>query len=57
MCRDFGVFNSANFSSTIKTLSDEFRFTGAKQGLKVRMTRKGWEAARDLITEIAGGVS
>jgi hypothetical protein len=57
VCRDFGVFNSANFSSTIKALSDEFRFTGTKQGLKVRMTRKGWEAARDLITEIAGGAS
>jgi len=57
VCRDFGVFDSANFSSTIKALSDEFRFTGTKQGLKVRMTRKGWEAARDLIAEIAGGAS
>jgi hypothetical protein len=57
VCRSFGVFNTANFSKTLKALSDEFRFTGNKQAMKVRLTRKGWEAAGDLIAELAGGAS
>jgi hypothetical protein len=57
VCRSFGVFDSPNFSSTIKALSNEFRFTGNKTGMKVRLTRKGWEAAGTLITELAGGAS
>jgi hypothetical protein len=54
VCRDYGRFDEANFSSTIKRMGDVFSFRGRPRQLEVRLTRPGYERAADLARELGG---
>jgi hypothetical protein len=55
VAKDFGKFDSANFGVQIRSMDASFRFTGSGRGLKVKVNRKGWENAAELVSSLAGG--
>jgi hypothetical protein len=55
VAKDFGKFDSANFGGQIRSMDASLRFTGSGRSLKVKVNRKGWENAADLVTSLAGG--
>ncbi len=56
VCRDFGRFDSANFASSLRELSDAFVFRGKGHRREVRVTRPGWDQARREIVAITGSL-
>jgi hypothetical protein len=58
LAKDFGRFDSANYSATIKEMHDVFMFAGTNaMDRKVKVNRRGKEAAAALITKMTGGES
>lgn len=50
--RDYGRFDPSNFAATIKGMGDVFNFRGRGRDIEVRVTRPGFERARELIREL-----
>jgi hypothetical protein len=58
LAKDFGRFDSANYSATVKEMHDVFMFAGtSSMDRKVKVNRRGKEAAAALITAMTGGES
>jgi hypothetical protein len=58
LAKDFGRFDSANYSATIKEMHDVFMFAGTSaMDRKVKVNRRGKEAAAALITKMTGNES
>lgn len=58
LAKDFGRFDSANYSAAIKEMHDVFMFAGtSSMDRKVKVNRRGKEAASALITDMTGGES
>jgi hypothetical protein len=52
ICKEFGKYDQANFSSTLGNMHDYFSMSGRGATRKVRLTRAGWEFAKRLIEEL-----
>jgi hypothetical protein len=50
-------YDTNNFSSYLKGVTDAFNFRGRGSSMEVRLTQPGWEMAINLITSLAGGSS
>lgn len=51
-CQEYGVLDSANFARNLLALSDIFQFQGSGPQRKVRLTRRAYEAAGQLMREL-----
>jgi hypothetical protein len=54
VCADYNKLDSSNFAAHIKTMGDEFTVKGSGQKREVKVTRPGWDAARELVEKLAG---
>lgn len=52
ICKEFGKFDEANFGATIAKMHQPFSFSGSGASRKVKMTRAGWEQAKQLVEEL-----
>lgn len=43
VCRDYNVYDSKNFASTVTSMTDCFRVSGSGKSRSVRLTVPGWE--------------
>jgi hypothetical protein len=55
VCEDYNKLDAPNFAAHIKAMKDEFNLKGSPQKREVKLTRPGWEAARELVEKLAGG--
>lgn len=54
VARDYNRFDSANFATTIKSMSGAFGFRGRGRDVEVRVTRPGLEEAAELVRALGG---
>jgi hypothetical protein len=54
VCQDYKKFDSSNFAKHIAGMKYEFNVTGSAQKRLVKITRPGWDAARELVERLAG---
>jgi hypothetical protein len=55
VCEEYNKLDSPNFAAHIKAMKNEFTLRGTAQKREVKLTRPGWEAARELVEKLAGG--
>jgi hypothetical protein len=51
---NYNRFDSSNFATNIKAVSDAFNFRGKGASVEIRLTQPGWEIASAFVREIAG---
>lgn len=51
----YGKFDSNNFAATIAAMDDVFTLRGRGRDRTVRVSRRGWEQAAELVTALAEG--
>jgi len=54
VCQDYKKFDSGNFAKHIAGMKDEFNVRGSAQKREVKITRPGWDKARELVERLAG---
>jgi hypothetical protein len=54
VAQDYKKFDSANFAKHISGMKDEFNVTGPAQKRLIKVTRPGWDKARELVERLAG---
>lgn len=52
VCQDYSRFDSSNFAGTLTAMHEEFAFRGRGQAREVRLTRPGWDALSEVLTEL-----
>jgi hypothetical protein len=54
VCQEYKKLDPSNFAAHIKSMKDEFNLRGSGQKRLVKVTRPGWDAARELVEKLAG---
>lgn len=54
VCVDFNRYDGSNFAATLKELKGDFVITGSNQKREVKITRGGFEKARDIVKRLTG---
>jgi hypothetical protein len=52
ICKEFNKFDEANFASTVTKMGDVFGISGKGLTRKVKMSRAGWEKAKQLVEKL-----
>lgn len=57
IAEDYKRCDSSNFASAIGGMTESFTFKGTGQGRQVKLSRPGWEHAKELALRLTGGNS
>jgi hypothetical protein len=57
VCKDYRRLDQSNFASTVAELDDEFLMRGSPRQREIKLSRVGWERARNVLLELDGSRS